>query len=212
MCMANDGRGNGTDGTGDGDDAPSNPARYGRAGPSTGASPDGGATADSVARSPNERYCSSCGAVIADRAELCPECGVRQGDDASGDTASSAGEPSSRYLSAFAGSVVSFFVGWVPIVGPLAGGAVAGYLRGSDTRESAVSGLIANVLAAIPMMALAALFLLLGGIGAASEGGSDVALGLFLWAVIFAGSFVYFFVLGAVGGALGAALTSRRSP
>ena len=29
-------------------------------------------------RGPNEAFCRNCGAVISDRAEICPECGVRQ--------------------------------------------------------------------------------------------------------------------------------------
>jgi TM2 domain-containing membrane protein YozV len=28
---------------------------------------------------PNEQFCSSCGAIIKKQAEICPECGVRQG-------------------------------------------------------------------------------------------------------------------------------------
>lgn len=28
---------------------------------------------------PGEKYCSSCGEVIKEEAEICPECGVRQG-------------------------------------------------------------------------------------------------------------------------------------
>jgi hypothetical protein len=29
---------------------------------------------------PDENYCSSCGEIIKSKAEICPECGVRQGD------------------------------------------------------------------------------------------------------------------------------------
>jgi TM2 domain-containing membrane protein YozV/ribosomal protein L40E len=29
-------------------------------------------------RGPDEAFCRNCGAIISDRAELCPECGVRQ--------------------------------------------------------------------------------------------------------------------------------------
>lgn len=197
-------------GADDGGRGSSEPVQFGRTEQSSESKAGDDTTTDSSSSTADDRYCSHCGAVIADAAEICPECGVRSKPQGGGE--SGAGNPSGRYLSAFVGGVVSFVVGWIPVVGPAVGGAVAGYLRGSDTKESAISGLIANVLASIPMMGLAALFMILGGIGAASEGESDVALGLFLWAVIFVASFVYFFVLGAVGGALGAAVTNRRAP
>lgn len=208
--MDEDRSGDRTDGTGVGEDLQPNSEPDGDAGPWAEVE-SGTGTTGAATQVTSERYCSNCGAVIADAAEICPECGVRLEEEV-GSSESGGGEPSGRYLSAFVGGIVSFVVGWIPIVGPAIGGVVAGYLRGSDTKESAISGLIANVLAAIPMMGLAVLFLILGGIGAASEADSDVALGLFLWAVIFIASFVYFFVLGAAGGALGAAITDRRAP
>lgn len=198
-------------GAGQGGSGSSDPVQFGRTAQSTGSNGVGDPTTERSSPTAAERYCSHCGAAITETAEICPECGVRSQSQTSGGE-SSGGDPSGRYLSAFVGGVVSFVVGWIPVVGPAIGGGVAGYLRGSDTKESAISGLIANVLASIPMMGLAALFLILGGIGAASDGASDVALGLFLWAVIFVASFVYFFALGAAGGALGAAVTNRRAP
>lgn len=173
----------------------------------------GGESADPEADVVEELYCRNCGAVIPEAAATCPECGVREAGEHQSGATSTKNEPSGRYLSAFVGGIVSFVVGWIPIIGPAAGGVVAGYLRGSDTRESAITGLLANVIASIPMMGLALLFMILGGIGAATEGaGGDVALGLLFWAGLFAVSFVYFFVLGAAGGALGAAITNRREP
>lgn len=210
--MEDDRPGNRGDGTGDGGGekrsiaAPNDGNQWGEA------ESDSGTTADPVAKTADERYCESCGAAIAEAAEICPECGVRAGNEERLTGESSSDEPSGRYLSALVGGIVSFLVGWIPFVGPAAGGVVAGYLRGRDAKESAITGLIANVLAAVPMMGLAVLFMILGGIGAASEGASDVALGLFLWALIFVASFVYFFALGAAGGALGAAITNRRAP
>ncbi|QPV61370.1 NINE protein [Halosimplex litoreum] len=41
----------------------------------------GGPTASSSAsgqKGPDEKYCAECGAVINEKAEICPECGVRQ--------------------------------------------------------------------------------------------------------------------------------------
>lgn len=207
--MGDDQPGNRSGGADDGGGGPGSPVQDGAWGE---ADADGGGSTDPVATAPGEQYCSNCGAVIAEAAELCPECGVRPDGEQLSDATSSSNDPSGRYLSAFVGGIVSFVVGWIPLVGPAAGGVVAGYLRGSDTRESAITGLIANVIAAIPMMGLAILFMVLGGIGAASDGGGDVALGLFVWALIFVASFVYFFVLGAAGGALGAAATNRDAP
>ena len=36
-------------------------------------------------KSYDEKYCSSCGAIIAKEAEICPKCGVRQKNGASSD-------------------------------------------------------------------------------------------------------------------------------
>ncbi|QLH76135.1 NINE protein [Halosimplex rubrum] len=54
--------GTGTDGT---DDAPA----------TRGQSADG---SGGGRKGPNEKFCSECGAVINEKAEICPECGVRQ--------------------------------------------------------------------------------------------------------------------------------------
>lgn len=42
---------------------------------STGAQPGG---SGSLEKGPDEKYCAECGAVINEKAEICPECGVRQ--------------------------------------------------------------------------------------------------------------------------------------
>jgi TM2 domain-containing membrane protein YozV/ribosomal protein L40E len=33
---------------------------------------------ESVQKSPDEKFCSECGAIIKAKAEICPKCGVRQ--------------------------------------------------------------------------------------------------------------------------------------
>lgn len=33
---------------------------------------------ETVQKSPDEKYCSECGAIIRAKAEICPKCGVRQ--------------------------------------------------------------------------------------------------------------------------------------
>ncbi|SEH36672.1 zinc-ribbon domain-containing protein [Halopenitus malekzadehii] len=40
---------------------------------------------------PNEQFCSSCGTIIKKQAEICPECGVRQGGAAAGGAGGAAG-------------------------------------------------------------------------------------------------------------------------
>lgn len=49
----------------------------------TGARADG---SESREKGPNEKFCAECGAVINERAELCPECGVRQPGAESGES------------------------------------------------------------------------------------------------------------------------------
>lgn len=157
----------------------------------------------------DERYCESCGSAVTANAEICPECGVRIGGT------EAAVEPAGRWKAAILGGIVSFFLGWIPFVGPAAGGALAGYLRGSATKESALTGTLANVLASIPAVLLVGLFVFLGVLGAGTMGGSagaEAALGLVVWLFIFAFSFAYFWGLGAVGGAIGASMTDRGQP
>lgn len=124
-------------------------------------------------------------------------------------------QPSSRFTAAVLGALLSFFVGWVPFLGPIAGGVLAGYLRGEDTKESAITGSIANFLASLPSLGIAALFLSLGVLGAATSsdgGGSELAVGLAAWLLIFAVSFLYYWAFGAIGGVLGAAMSDRGYP
>lgn len=158
------------------------------------------------------KYCSACGSEISAEAEICPDCGVAQ------DTAKRrlAPEPSGRWLSAVIGGIVTFFLSWLPfigvIVGPIGGGFTAGFLRGANVKESALTGTLANVLASIPGALLVVLLFFLGGLGIISDGTGEAAFGLFVWAVIFLFSFVVFYLLGAIGGVIGAKVTSRGDP
>ncbi len=156
-------------------------------------------------------YCSSCGAEISTEAELCPECGVRQ-KGRQKQQSSGATEPSSRAMASLAGGVVSFFLGWIPLLGPLSGGFVAGYLRGDDTKEGAIVGFLANLLASIPGALFVGLFLVLGGLGAVVDGSGEAALGLVVWLVIFGAIFVSFYGFGALGGVIGSKVTDRSAP
>lgn len=117
----------------------------------------------------------------------------------------SAREPSGRYTAAFVGSVVAFFVGLLPFVGPMIGGATAGYLRGPDKQESAIAGALATVLASVVYIGIMALV----GLAQVVEGAPGN-----LVVLIVSGSLplVYFYACGAVGGFAGAAFSNRESP
>lgn len=163
----------------------------------------------------DEQYCESCGSVIKKKAAVCPECGVST-PGATGGTRSSGStttqEPMDRYPAAGIGGGVALVVGFfLPIVGQVGGGAVTGFLRGPDAKESTICGGISGLIAAIPAMVIFGLLLFLGAIGSMSEGasalGGIVAVGLILvlFVAIYAG-------LGALGGFIGSILTDREAP
>lgn len=47
-------------------------------------------------KGPDEVFCNSCGAIIKQRAEICPECGVRQALDAVGAGSGHGGQPQAQ--------------------------------------------------------------------------------------------------------------------
>jgi len=47
-------------------------------GPQSGGGPEGQASPGGGEKGPDEKYCTECGSVINAKAEICPECGVRQ--------------------------------------------------------------------------------------------------------------------------------------
>lgn len=123
--------------------------------------------------------------------------------------------PSSRLAAVVLGAILSFFVGWVPLLGPIAGGVLAGYLRGEDIKEGAITGTLANFLATLPSIALVALLVVLGALGATTGSDADMtnfAIGMGAWLLILAVSFVYYWCFGALGGVLGAAMSDRGYP
>lgn len=121
-------------------------------------------------------------------------------------------EPSGRIIAGIAGGVAAFFLGWIPFLGPMLGGVVAGFLRGNDTLEGVLVGLLGTVLASIPAVLLVVLFLTFGGLGVLMEGNGEMAVGFVGWILIFFVSFLYFYAFGAIGGAIGAAVSNRRAP
>mgnify|MGYP000698830568 FL=1 len=182
----------------------------GNAGTDCQARADGGTTGGREKRT-DEKYCSNCGELIALEAEICPSCGVSQNRQRSRPA------PYGRWKAAGIGGFLSFAMLFIPLVNlfsPFVGAIVAGSLRGSDTMESALTGALANVFASIPVVLFCGLFFLLATLGIVSDPSvaSDVALGLLVWFVIFAVAFGGFYVVGAVCGALGSALTNRDEP
>lgn len=153
-------------------------------------------------------YCGNCGSERTTETGRCPECGFEESGE--GDLGTK--DPSSRLLSAGVGALAAIFIGWFPLVGPAISGFAAGYLRGSDAKESAIAGTLGNVIASVPIILILALFMGLGTVGALVGGDGGALVGLFVWLLIFVTSFAYWYGLGALGGVLGAKVTDRGDP
>lgn len=146
------------------------------------------------------KFCSDCGSEIKAKAEICPECGVSQET-----SHTSQREPSGRWIAAFIGSIVSFVLGWLPFIGPILGGSLAGYLRGQNNRESAIAGTIAKIIASIPFF----LFAIFGVFAQILEGTVGTFVG---WIILVGGALIYFYGCGAVGGWIGSEFSNRAEP
>lgn len=120
----------------------------------------------------DEQYCRSCGAIINEDAELCPECGVRNATDGTSGTgrdASSAAGDTDYVLYGALSAGIGFFL--FPIVfGPLA--AYFGWK--AYKRDESTAGLIVLVVGVIETLLVPVLILflvvVLFGIGAGSAG------------------------------------------
>lgn len=135
-------------------------------------------------------------------------------------------EPSGRWIAAVIGAAASFTIGvvvsFIPIVGgllglagTLVGGGVAGYLRGSDTKESALTGALAGVLVTLPFVLLLAVVMLFFGAMFVEEiamAGFDGGLFFLVFGVFVMVGVAINAVLSAIGGAIGAMVTDRRPP
>lgn len=118
-------------------------------------------------------------------------------------TSSNTRDASGRYTAAFVGSLLAFFLGWVPFAGPMAGGAVAGYLRGQDATESVIAGVLATAFASVLFVAFAAV----GLVAQVVEGTPGTFIG---WVLLCGVALAYFYACGAVGGYAGAAFSDRE--
>lgn len=157
-----------------------------------------------------ERYCAYCGDPVEGQGRTCQSCAPPAG---SRESASRPSEPTGRYVSALAGVAVMLFVGFVPVVGHGLGGFVAGYLRGSDNRESTITGGIAGALFVLPTVLAAGLIAVLGVFRQTILGNAGDALGVAVLVAV--ALFVFVFgtaAVGAVGGFLGATATDRPAP
>jgi len=138
-------------------------------------------------------------------------------------------EPTSRLIAALVGGTVGFMaaavMGVIPllglVLGPaglLVGGGVAGYLRGSDTKESTITGGLAGALASVPTALLMAAFALLFGFSTivtpeADGGSAGVGVGIIaIFGVFTLMGVAIAVVMSAVGGAIGAEITDREPP
>lgn len=134
---------------------------------------------------------------------------ARTRDDAS--TGPTAGRPDadvpdddrapSTLLNALVGAAVAIVLSMLPFSTVL-GGAVAGYLEGGDYRSGATVGAIAGLVAFVPFVAIAGVFLALFAGLTFPEPAVQVALwvGVFLVLVVAA---IYTVGLAAVGGVVG---------
>lgn len=147
------------------------------------------------------KFCSSCGDEISAEADVCPNCGVSQTSGQS----QQGKEPSGRLISALIGGLFSLFLGWIPFLGPIMGGGISGYLRGSNRKESVLVGTLANVLASIPFI----LFAAFGTVAQVVEGTVNTFVG---WVILMIVVLIYFYGCGAVGGLIGSEFTSRGEP
>lgn len=177
-------------------------------------------TRSSPNKGPDEQFCSSCGGVINRQATICPQCGVTTRNT----TTKTQQEPMGRLAAALIGGIVGFVISFVlglivsflsVFVALPTGGAIAGYLRGANTKESAITGGLSGVIASIPTLVLYGVILLFfGALGVAEgpeafEGVAGVAI---IGVVLFVVGLVLNIGLGALGGAIGAAVSDRQDP
>lgn len=187
-------------------------------------------------------YCRSCGGTLYGDHDRCRDCReVSTGDRRS----ERGPEPTSRLAAVLVGAalligftvfgpflvipfvaVLGASVGALEIVtllallvfglaGPLTSGGVAGYLRGSDLRESTLTGALSGLAVGLPFGLLSsAMWVFLGTFATPSTAAGDSSIGLF-YASLAVGIFFQVGLLAAVcgaGGAIGAKLTDRRAP
>lgn len=121
-------------------------------------------------------------------------------------------EPAGRYVSAAVGALAAFLIGWIPLIGPILSGIPAGYLRGKNTKEGALTGGLGNFIAAFPLMAFFLFVFGLGTIVGIAEGDVDGVIGLLFLGLLVLLSVAYFIAFGALGGLIGSGISDRGDP
>ncbi|MDZ5812630.1 DUF5518 domain-containing protein [Halorubrum sp. AD140] len=103
-------------------------------------------------------------------------------------------------LNAFIGAVATFVLSFTGI-GPVLGGALAGYLEGGETSDGLRVGAISGAIASIPVLGI--LVLILFVVPVAPDAGVVLGSAVLILGII-ALAFAYTMALSAVGGVLGA--------
>jgi len=129
------------------------------------------------------------------------------------------GRPVSVLVSAGITGLLSLFGGIIPVLGvifvtlgPFAGGAAGGYLRGDDVKEGALVGGAGTCAVLVPLGLLAAALFGLGFVASVSGGDPAGAVGSFLFAVIGLVFAAIYVAIGAVGGFVGSSVSDRKRP
>ncbi|EMA66985.1 hypothetical protein C461_09512 [Halorubrum aidingense JCM 13560] len=106
---------------------------------------------------------------------------------------------SNTLLNALIGAVATFVLSFTGI-GPVLGGAVAGYLEGGETNDGLRVGAISGAIASIPVFGI--LLLILFVVPVAPDAGVVLGSALFILGII-ALVFAYTMALSAIGGVIG---------
>ncbi|WP_123619384.1 DUF5518 domain-containing protein [Halorubrum sp. CSM-61] len=102
-------------------------------------------------------------------------------------------------LNAFIGAVATFLLSFTGI-GPVLGGALAGYLEGGETNDGLRVGAISGAIASLPVLGV--LFLVLFIVPIAPDAGVAIGSAVLILGIV-ALAFAYTMGLSAVGGVIG---------
>ncbi len=101
--------------------------------------------AETISKSPNEKYCTECGALIRTNAEICPKCGVRQSPSPSANSLDSVAPNGKSKLAA---ALFALFLGGIGVhkfyLGKIGWGIA--YLLFCWTGIPAIAGLVEGII------------------------------------------------------------------
>jgi hypothetical protein len=155
-------------------------------------------------------YCTECGAEINEKAEICPECGVRQDSAETSVKEATSGLQGNTLVNTIIGAVVGIITALIPVLGflsPAFGGAVGGFLQKEGAGGGAKVGALVTVALLIPISILLVVagglitsFLPEIGPGAGAAAGG---LGIVVVLILAIPSFILSIIGGVIGGAMG---------